>query len=155
MEAFLNAFVVLLTLSTTIAYPSAKRNFGEYVSECVSGDPCLTQQYENDTIAYLNDLTFCCSSGNTITISIVKSSPRFNQSVSSSLFSDDGISGVYYTNDVALSLPRNSSAQVQSKVVCECREVDVDEVEGVLGQIGRRVFSNFKRAVVKLANLLR
>ncbi|GFS05151.1 hypothetical protein ElyMa_006514000 [Elysia marginata] len=122
------------------------------VSSCDVGDACLDQGQatENATSASVDGVVYCCSSGNSITISVTRNNRRgYQSSQSTSFISSESYSGVFYSSDLSLSGANNNSSSSNSnnsstrEVVCECWEVDLDDVTDYYNDAKQRFYNMF------------
>ncbi|RUS80780.1 hypothetical protein EGW08_011450 [Elysia chlorotica] len=159
MQAVFGALLLLVALATVKASPAFSRSFGRYVSECDTGDTCLSLAglADNVTATSVDGTLFCCAAGNSITLSVRRNTSGVYQSQSRGFLTSGSLDNVIFSSDVTLfnddgsnddddSSSSNNSSDSSSdfnQVVCECRDVDLEEVAGYLKDVRQSLWDTF------------
>ena len=106
---------------------------------------------ENVTATYVDGVLFCCSTGNSITISVLRNTSGYSQAQSTSVLSSDSFDSIFVSSDVSLSGANNSS---NNQVVCECRDVDLEDVTGYFDDIRKKFWDTFDSTWDKISGFL-
>ena len=127
--------------------------FSFTVTDCDSGSACENQDVtsENVTATYVDGVLYCCSTGNSITISVLRNTSGYSQAQSTSVLSSDSFDSIFVSSDVSLSGASNSS---NNQVVCECRDVDLEDVTGYFDDIRKKFWDTFDSTWDKISGFL-
>ena len=119
-------------------------------TDCDSGSACEDQDQasENVTATYVDGVLFCCSTGNSITISVRRNTSGLYQAQSTSVLSSDSLDNIFISSDVSFSGANNSS---NNQVVCECRDVDLEDVTGYFDDVRKNFWDTLDSTWSKMS----